>query len=256
MLGLALGPVIVLAVASTLGLGATPLLMAPGIVLGLILNLVAPPRVPAARRARVGLFDRRLVLGPVGLLALAGTFVEIVFVTFTSALPLWLVEHRDVGRDSALLAWTLTAFYLSAAVGGVATGALGRWVERRHLVVGTMLLTPVPLFAVFVLDPGGAPYFLAVALAGALTNAAFPLLVVSAQDLAPHAVGTASGMLMGLPVGAAGLLYVGIGWLQERIGMGAAMGASYLFLIPAAILSYAVLTKHHVGSRVRRLNHS
>ncbi len=254
MLGLALGPVIVLAVASTLGLGATPLLMAPGIVLGLILNLVSPPQPPVTKRARVDLFDRRLVLGPVGVLALAGMFLEIAFVTFTSALPLWLVQHRGVDRDAALLGWTLTTFYLSAALGGVVAGSLGRWIERRLLVTGSLLLAPVPLLAVFALEPSGVPYFLAVALAGALTNAAFPLLVVSAQDLAPSAVGTASGMLMGLPVGAAGLLYVGIGWLQERIGMGAAMGVSYLSLIPAAILSYTVLTRHHVERRVRRLN--
>lgn len=212
-------------------------------------------RIPS-KHARAALFDRRLVFGPVGLLALVGTLVEIAFVTFTSALPLSLVEHWDMARDAALLGSTLTTFYLSAALGGVATGALGRWIERRFLVAGSMLLTPVPLLAVFTLELGGAPYFLTVALAGAFTNAAFPLLVVSAQDLAPSAVGTASGMLMGLPVGAAGLLYVGIGWLQEHIGMGAAMGASYLSLIPAAILSYAVLTKHHVGSGTRSLNRS
>lgn len=182
--------------------------------------------------------------------------VQILIVTVTSALPLSLVDHWYVAHDAALLGWTLTTFYLSAAPGGVATGALGRWIERRFLVAGSMLLTPVPLLAVFTLEPGGAPYFLTVALAGAFTNAAFPLLVVSAQALAPYAVGTASGMLMGRPVGAAGLLYVGIGWLQERIGMGAAMGASYLFLIPAAILSYAVLTRHHVGSGTRSLNRS
>jgi MFS transporter, FSR family, fosmidomycin resistance protein len=59
-----------------------------------------------------------------------------------------------------------------------------------------------------------------VAAAGALVNAGLPLMVVAAQDLAPHAMGAASGLLMGFTWGTAGLLYVGIGALQELAGIG------------------------------------
>lgn len=244
MLGLALGPMVVLVVAATFGLGFTPWLMAPGILLGLAVNLFAPAQPRAAHTVHLRFFDPRLIAGPVGLIALAGTLMEVAFVTFTSAVPLWLVAERGVARDGALLGWTLTTFYLSAALGGVAAGTLSRWIARRFLVLGSLLAAPMPLLLVFTLEPGTASYFLAVALAGALANAAFPLLIVSAQDLAPHAVATASGMVMGLTVGVAGVLYVVVGRLQEIIGLTPAMGLSYLTLLPAALVAFAVLTRY------------
>jgi FSR family fosmidomycin resistance protein-like MFS transporter len=245
MLGLALGPIVVLVVATTLGLGYTPWLMVPGLVLGMLVNLLAPSEGRASSRRAAGSFDagavRRLVVGPVGLLAAAGTLMELAFVTFTSAVPIWLVAERGIARDGALLSWTLAVFYLAAALGGIAAGLLSRRASRRLLTAASMLAAPLPLFAVFALEPGTVAYFLAVALAGALTNAGFPLLIVSAQDLAPEAEATASGMLMGLTVGVAGLLYVGIGRLQETLGLTPAMGLGYLTLVPASLLTLAVL---------------
>ena len=101
----------------------------------------------------------------------------------------------------------------------------------------------MPLFAVFFLQPGTPPFFLAVMLAGGLVNAGLPLKVVSAQELAPHAVATASGMLMGFAMGTAGVLYIGIGWLQQVIGFVPAMSLSYLLMIPGAILALYVLAE-------------
>jgi len=67
---------------------------------------------------------------------------------------------------------------------------------------------------------------------------------VSAQDLAPHAMGTASGMLMGLTWGTAGLIYIGIGALQEVIGISASMAISFITLIPGALLAQHVLRRN------------
>ena len=90
--------------------------------------------------------------------------------------------------------------------------------------------------------PTGSPaYFLAVALSGALINGGLPLMVVAAQDLAPHAVGTASGMMMGLTWGTAGLVYILIGGLQELIGISAAMALAFATLVPGAFLALRVL---------------
>ena len=76
-----------------------------------------------------------------------------------------------------------------------------------------------------------------VILAGALINAGMPMLIVSAQDHSPRSAATAAGMLMGLSAGVAGLVYVGIGWLQEVIGLASAMATSYLALIAGALLA-------------------
>ena len=61
--------------------------------------------------------------------------------------------------------------------------------------------------------------------------------MLSAQDLAPDDMSTASGMLLGLATGTAGVLYIGIGRLKEVVGIAPAMRLSFLLLIPAALLA-------------------
>jgi FSR family fosmidomycin resistance protein-like MFS transporter len=245
-LGVALGPVLILYVISTFGLGFTPWLMVPGILLGALTYFVVPREERSRGRTRVRIFDGRLLAGPVGLLSLVEILSSLAFVTFTGAMPLWLVAAHGVARDSTLIGWTLAAFSLSAALGGIGAGALSVRVSPRLLVPGAMLLAIPPLYAALQLGPGSAAFFVAVALSGALINAGLPLLIVAAQDLAPRAVATASGMLMGFATGVAALLYVGVGRLQELLGLAPAMRLTYLVLIPGAALAYYALTRHGV----------
>ena len=243
-LGVALGPVLVLSVVATFGLRVTPWLMLPGIVLGVLTYFVVPPLAPVHRASHPKLFNSQLIVGPVGLLSLVGTLSSIAVVTFGSAIPLWLVRAHGVAPDSALIGWTLAAFSLAAAAGGIGSGVLSSRVQPRLLVPASMLLAMLPLYAILSLEPGTPLFFLTVMLAGVLANASLPILIVSAQDLAPGAMSAASGMLMGFAGGAAGILYIGIGRLQEVIGLASAMRVSYLALIPAALLALVVLTRH------------
>jgi FSR family fosmidomycin resistance protein-like MFS transporter len=50
-------------------------------------------------------------------------------------------------------------------------------------------------------------------------------------------------MLMGLPMGLAGLIYVGVGALQEAIGLAPAMATAFAIVIPAAVLALVVLRR-------------
>jgi FSR family fosmidomycin resistance protein-like MFS transporter len=106
-----------------------------------------------------------------------------------------------------------------------------------------MLLAAPVLALVLTLVPGSLGYFAAIAVGAMLTNASVPLLVVSAQDIAPHAVGTASGMLMGFTWGIAGVAYIGFGAVQAWLGLVPALIASFAFLWPAAALSGVVLVR-------------
>ncbi len=241
-LGLALGPSIILFVARTVGLQFSPLLMLPGVVLGVAMFFLIPPQPRSEREARPRIFDLKLFLSPVGVLCVAGILRSVAYVTFTNAVPLYLVS-QGVGRDSALISNSLLAFSLAAGAGGIIAGALGRRLGAQYLITGTMLLA-LPVFLGILHAPlGSALYFVLVILAGALINAGLPLMVVAAQDLAPHAVGTASGMMMGLTWGSAGVLYILTGWLQEAFGLATAMQLSYLTLLPGAALAFWVLRR-------------
>jgi FSR family fosmidomycin resistance protein-like MFS transporter len=255
MIGYAIGPVIILYVLSTLGIGATPYLMVPGVLLGVSMWFFMPeeerpPGEPSGEdpleHGHRKLFDAGLFFGPVGLLAVSGILGSLSLVTFTSAVPLWLVD-RGVDPDAPLIGWTLAAFSLSAGISGVVSGALGARVDRRVLVSGSMLLAVGPLIAMFFVETGSLAYFATVALAGGLFYASLPHMILSAQDLAPHAMGAASGMLMGFTSGVAGVLYIGVGWLQEVIGLTPAMVSSYLLMVPAALLALRVLTKNRAS---------
>ena len=243
MIGLAIGPIAAIAVTASLGVSYTPWLMVPGLLLGVALNLAAPAsrRLPALERARF--FDWSLLRGPVGGLLATGVLMEIAFVTFSSGFPLWLVSEQSVARDSGIIGWTLAAFYVAAAVGGAGAGIISRRIPQRTVIATALLLAPLPLFGAFIASPGSVLYFAAIALAGMLVNAAFPLLIVAAQERAPRSEATASGILMGLSVGIAGVLYVAIGWLQQVVGFTAAMSVGYFALIPAALVSLRVIVR-------------
>lgn len=246
MIGYALGPIAILAIVANFGLSATALLMIPGLALAAATFAFLPKRDrPAARKRR---FDRNLLSGPVGLLTLVGVLSHLPFLTFLSGSGLWLVHERGLAPDAGLIGLTLAVFALAGAAGSIAGGWLGSRVRRDRVIAGSMLLSMLPLYAIFFAATGSAAYFVLVAAAGLLTYTSLPLLVVSAQDYAPQAVAAASGMLIGLSAGLAALLYVAVGWLQGAIGIGPAMGASYLTMVPAAALALVVFRKHPLAS--------
>ena len=244
-LGQALAPIVVLSVVAAHGLGATPWLMLPGFVLALLLYWFIPAQPRALNQAPRKFFDFALLKGPVGALAAAGILRSLSYVTFVSAMPLWLVA-QGVERDSPIIGWTLATYSAAAALGVL----LGGWLEPRlgrlNIIVGSMLCAIIPSFLTLVLPINHFPFFFAIALASMFANAPVPLMIVSAQDLVPsHSIGTASGLLMGFTWGMAGVFYIGLGRLQEVWGLTPAIGLSYIFLLPAAILAFYVLRKHH-----------
>ena len=245
--GIAVGPIIIMILLANFGLSFTPWLMIPGILLGILMFVVIPKDVQPTTDSLSKTIDLRLLSGPVGLLALTGMLGNLAFVTFMSTMPLWLVHTHGYSRDATLIGWTLSAFSLAAAAGGIMGGMVSNRLGARRLIVGTLLLALFPLNSIFFLAPGTLVYFAAVVLAGALVNAGMPMLIVSAQDLSPKAAATASGMLMGLSSGMAGLVYVLIGGLQESLGLVPAMAIGYLSLIAGALLAMVAIKSHPVN---------
>jgi MFS transporter, FSR family, fosmidomycin resistance protein len=246
-LGIALGPLVIGALAMSGRLDLSPWLMLPGLVGAVLLLRFFPaqPRPPRTERPR--LLDLTLLRGPVGVLAASGILRSISFVTFANAVPLWLVGSHGFATDAPVVFWSLTVFSLGAGIGGIVVGSLERRLPRQLLITGSMLAALVPLGLLFLTPPGGPWYFLCAALAGALVNGGLPLMIVAAQDLAPQAVGSATGLMMGFTWGMAGVLYIGIGALQEAMGVAPAMAISFLSLLPAAFLAYGVIGRHRAA---------
>ncbi len=250
MLGFAVGPVLILVLVAQFGLEATPWLMLPGLLAAVMAYAMLPDdRRLAHEEHDVRPRHARLLTGPVGLLTLAGAFAYLPFLAFVSALPLWLVREQGIAPDDALLGATLGVFSVAGAAGGVVTGLLSIRIRREALIAGTMLLAIIPLSGLLYTGADSAAYWPAILLAGALAYAPMPLLVVIAQDLAPRTAAAASGMVTGVSIGLAAFLYIGVGWLQEEIGIGAALMATSLMLLPAAALSYRVVRAQGMSGR-------
>lgn len=255
MIGFAIGPVLILALLARYGVTATPWLMVPGIALGVGVLVLLPDWEPHRRRAGGRLLDVSLLRGPVGLLAAAGSLSSLAFITFTSAVPLWLVEEHGLAPDDPLLGWTLLAFGLSAAAGALSGSILTPRLGRRAVLVGSLLLAAIPMIATLVLQPGSVAYFAVVILSGGLLYLGTPIKVVVAQDAAPDQPAAAAGMVLGLTVGIAGMAYVILGHVQEIWGLGSGMAAGFLAVVPAAYLvlrlfrRYPQTAERDVGGR-------
>jgi FSR family fosmidomycin resistance protein-like MFS transporter len=244
MLGFALGPVLILWLLARFGVGQTPWLMLPGLLLGVLVYLLLPDWAPHRRRSVGALVDPRLLRGPVGQLALAGSLASVAFLTFTSSVPIWLVRDQGLGTDDPLIGWTLAVFSLGAGLGSLLGGVLAPRLGRRRVLTGSLLAAALPLIGLLHLDPGSAPFFLAAALGGALLYTSSPVMVVAAQDLAPQAPAAAAGVVLGVTTGIAGGLYVALGRLQEMVGLAAGMTVGFAMVVPAALLALAILLRH------------
>ncbi len=246
-IGTAIMPVVLLAVVRSAGTEYVPLLSLVGVLMATLVFVLAPAYPVPERPPGHKVFDPQLIRGPVGLLAGASIMRAMSFITFTNAVPLYLANVRGFPPDAQVIGWTLSLYSFASASGGILAGTLEQRLGRRRLIVGTMLLAVPALVALVMLPVGSPAYYLVVALGGLLSNASIPLLVMTAQDLAPHNVASASGMLMGFTWGVAGVVYIGFGAVQELVGLVPAMLGGFAFLLPAAALSYTVLSRYLPG---------
>ena len=233
MAGFAAGPILILYVVSRYGSEATPWLMLPGLLLAVGVVVLLPEFEPHNTGRLTRAFDRGMVTGTIGWLTAAASLVSLAFVTFTSAVPLWLVDAHGIRTDAPLLGGTLGLFSLGAGLGAVAGGAVGARLGYARTTAVSLLAAVPTLAAVLVVPPGVATLVLS-AIAGALIYASQPLLVVSAQTAAPQNPAAAAGVVLGVGSGIAGLLYVGVGALQGLLGLAPAMTVVFALLVPAA----------------------
>ncbi len=246
-IGAALMPIVALAIIRNYGVQYVPWLSILGVVIGLALFILTPRQEPRPKADRPKAFDLALFRGPVGQLALAAIFRAIAFVSFTNALPLFLTLSRGFASDAPIIGTSLALYSIGGSAGGLIAGALERRFGRRRLVWTLMLIAAPITASVLFVDPGTPIFWLLVTLAGLTTNAPIPLMVVSAQELAPNQVATASGMLMGFTWGTAGVIYIGFGALQEWIGLQPALLLAFAFLLPAALLARNVLKRNRAA---------
>lgn len=233
--GLAIGPPAVVLLTANGGLGAAPWLMLPGLVLAVVLRRVLPA-APRPRRENAAAHPR-LLRGQVAVLTAVAALAALASVTFVAAMPLWLTQHHGLDEHHALIGWTLAIFSIACASGGVVGSWLASRIDVRILVPAALVLSALPLGLALAAKPETVPFFAFVIAGGTLLNAPMPVLVVAAQQAAPHTPSSASGMVMGFASGVAGVMYFAVGALAEATTLSAGMVVGCLAVVPAAAVA-------------------
>ncbi len=219
-LGFAAAPLMVAGVVAFGGLGASPLLVLPALVGGVLcvaaVRAVSAPRPSGARTAPAVGSDDWASFG-----RLSGSIVcrSIVFVGLSAFISLYAAERTGGGPDAGTAA--LFVLYLGGAVGTVLGGTLANRFGRVPIVrwssaVGVLAVAGV----VFVPGP---LMLLCVALTSACLYVPFSLSITLGQDYLPRRVGTASGVTLGLTVSVGGIASPFIGVLADHTSLQVAL---------------------------------
>jgi FSR family fosmidomycin resistance protein-like MFS transporter len=129
-------------------------------------------------------------------------------------LPLLLHEQ---GAPLTAGARALFVFLFFGAMGGLLGGHLSDRFGRRQVIAISLLAYPLLMSAALWLT--GPVRWLVLALGGMALLASFAVTVVFAQELLPHSLGLASGLMFGLSFGTGGLGVGLSGFMADILGL-------------------------------------
>jgi FSR family fosmidomycin resistance protein-like MFS transporter len=225
--GIALGPPIIIALITGYSLSGTLALIVPStLVAGLMLiALPAVVRASASRPAPVAAESGRTSMpGAMALLIFVVTIRSWAQLGFTTFVPFYYVDYLKA--DPRLVGPLLFVFLGGGALGTVVAGPLAdRWGPRTFMK--WVFLAAIPLGILFLELPGPAA-FVMLGLFGAVLTSSFSVSVVLGQAYLPRHAGMASGLIVGLAIGAGGLGVTALGVIADRYGLPAALWVSAL----------------------------
>ncbi len=232
-LGQAAAPLVFAPFVQRYGLGATPLLMLPALV---VLGAALLPRVPRfdrlqERHETSGFGALRPYAKPLTLLYLIVVLRTLTALSYSTFVPVMLTRRGM----SLAEAGTAAAVYLFAVgAGGFVGGPLAdRWGARRVIILSLVLC--VPFLAIAPTLPGWT-LVVVLSVGGFLLQSTLPVNVTFGQMIAPISAATVSSLMMGFAWGTGGLSVPLVGMVADRIGIERTLVTmSFVPLVAAAL---------------------
>lgn len=240
-LGFSLGPLLIAGVVDRFGLHATPWLMLFGMLASVMLFFRVRRLPPGPARQTQGLPWRdalaqlRPVLLPLFGLAVTRTFAISAIVGY---LPTLLSES---GASLLIAGASLTLYQGAASIGVVVGGSLSDRLDRRLVMLVSLVATPLLLAAFLVLD--GVAQLLTLALMGFVVVMYDPVALAVVQETATHNRSLAISLYLALMFSVQSIATVLVGAIADRAGLRSAfaisaaiflLGTPFLFLLPLA----------------------
>lgn len=236
-LGFALGPVLAGLAVSALGLPGILVLAVIGIVTALLSPLIFPrERAEAEHTVLPAVHEAPSSYRPIALIIAVGALRSWVIFSAIAYLPTYFHVHLGVGLVTAntLVSLMLVAGVVGQYVGGVLSDTYGR---KEWTAFG--LAASIPFFILFLAASGPLSY-VALLIFGFFLWSTFSVTVAMAQEVMPGNVGLASGLMLGLAVGAGGIGVAVSGAIADASSLGTALATLPLPVVAALLLVFAV----------------
>ncbi|MEG6616644.1 MFS transporter [Peptococcaceae bacterium 1198_IL3148] len=237
-LGAALGSLIMAQLLNIYDRQASAYFIIPGImmaVLFFLLNSKLPddPQPTGKHNINVKIQVPRRVIVSLVILILVIIVRSWTQAGLTYFMPLYFVNY--LGESPAYASTFLVSFMIAGAAGTVIGGPLADYFGRKKYLVGsTAILIPLLLIIKFVT---GFWLMVTLFITGMVIVSTMATTVVMGQELLPHRIGVASGLMTGFAVGMGGLGVTFLGTITDIFGAPTAFTALSLFPILAFILS-------------------
>jgi FSR family fosmidomycin resistance protein-like MFS transporter len=226
-IGYALGPILAGGIVYLFGLPGLLVLLIPAAFMALILRKFLPPaRAAPADHLPPATSFSLADLRPMGLLFAASTFrAAAVFSAIAFFPPLLISRGLDIFTANLLITVMLFAGVAGQLIGGALADRYGK---KEYTLTG--LLCSVPFLILFLRFDGIASV-IALILFGFFLWSSFAVTVAMSHELLPSRVGMASGLMLGVAIGAGGIGVAVNGILADTYSLSAALAT-----IPALIL--------------------
>jgi MFS transporter, FSR family, fosmidomycin resistance protein len=233
-LGYAIGPLLAGVLVWWLGLPGLLFLVLPAIAMILLLRLLLPGGIAAAKEAHaapVTVMPDVPSKWPFTVLMVASILRAWAIFAALTYLPMYLVSQ---GHDLMTASLLMTMMLLSGVAGQVAGGRISDRFGRKEFMVFA-LAGAVPFFWLF-LTTSGVPAIIALLCFGFCLWSTFAVAVAIGHELLPQNIGLASGMMLGLAIGFGGLGVAVNGIIADHYSLAAAIGTIPLPILGAVIL--------------------
>ena len=242
--GIAVGPIMALALVTSFGLKGTLAMILPGILIAIILffnisTLSTPVKFahkeaknqvkrPLSKDQKISFF---LLIG----IATVRAWTQLGLATY---IPFYYINYL---KGNPLYAGKLVTTFLMAGALGTLIGAplADRWGHKKFLLT-TFLLT-FPLLLLFY-HSSGLVIFIYLGIAGMVLISTFALTTVMAQAILPQHLGMASGMMVGFTISAGGIGVTLLGMIADAWGVPMAIKA--IFAMPLVAFGLGLLLKY------------
>jgi MFS transporter, FSR family, fosmidomycin resistance protein len=251
--GYSIGSIFIILIIEKLGIHYTPIAMIPGIIMTLVMIKFMPKfYLDKNKKSTIKFFDKIRNLNKIKIILFA-----IVFITSLGRDLLWLalvtfmpVYFTNLKVSLTNIGYIIMLFSLVGAFGGLLAGFYWDRIKHRSYLLQAGLILAIP-FLYFTFKTQGLVSIILFIIGGFFIISTLPLCIRISQDIFPSNISLASSLVMGLSVGSAALIMIGIGKIADYIGIIKII--NYILFIPIVgfllLFLFPILYKKHGGER-------